>query len=250
MTHMPPPPDFGRGKSKVLFFGNTVQKLVTDQWEPMYMGSLPDIFVSVVGRDEKSFTMLRGIPGEPRNRREALLDAAPRLRYLWHRPWDTQDVDWRLRLRAHLFTVISRYHLDISMVTTDHLVRMIPDVVNPRLIHGDPTLANCVWDPRKLGWFWIDPLTRSYIPGDPHVDFGKLLQSCFGYEDILLGYANPAWDTGLMRDLATKLDLNLSRGVLWYLVHLIRLLPYQDLGVRPHFERQFKLLWSWVGPAK
>lgn len=228
----------------------------------MYLNS--DTFVSVVGMtplnaETVKLTMLRGATADVYNALHlkkslwatdlyvALPNAAPRLKNLWQRHWEDQSYDWRLRLRAHIFRVITTHRLNVSMVTLDNVIRMLPEVEHPVMIHGDATLANCVYDPHKQGWFWIDPLTRPYIPGDPHVDLGKLFQSCFSYESIITDQLDlPRYQTELMLELTQLLKLDLKPALLWCIIHLVRLIPYQEERHRSIFEQQIKDVWGWI----
>jgi hypothetical protein len=62
-------------------------------------------------------------------------------------------------------------------------------------IHGDSTLANVMLRHREV--VLIDPLAPEgrYIPSYDDVDFGKLLQSCLGWESILQGTPEVAYWT-------------------------------------------------------
>lgn len=238
----------GRGRSHLTFHDYTVTKEVPDLWEPLYMRSFPKVFTSVISTHRAppySFTMPFGRAAEPRDLAPAFMDAVQRLRELWEVPWGGQDEDWRLRLRAHLFRVVSVNHLDVSLVAVDRIITWLPDVTIPVCIHGDPTLANCVFDSRKRGWYWIDPLTRSYVPGDPHVDLGKLYQSCLGYEYVLCDRIWPD-QHDFMETLTHVLGLKVDVGLLWCAIHIIRLIPYQEQRHQSIFEGMFHTVWEKI----
>ena len=216
----------GRGRSHLSFDQHTVTKHVTNAWEPLYMRRFPDVFVEVHDIKHLSFTMKR-LQEPDYNEPHTLLEASSSLKLLWNTPWRGSDKDWREKLRTHLYDLgfVAKPHID-------DLIQLLPDVNEPVLIHGDPTLANLLQGPD--GYFWIDPLLRAYIPGDPHVDLGKMFQSCLGYEQVLLGN-HPLLVTKteitqqrkLMHDLANLHQLDYNIGLTWCVVHFIRLIPYQ-----------------------
>jgi hypothetical protein len=219
--------NLGRGKSHLTFDTYTVTKRVANAWEPLFMRRFPEVFVEVQDVKHLSFTMAR-LREPDYNEPHVLLEASSLLNVLWGTEWTGSDKDWREKLRVHL------HGLNILGPTeVDELIARLPDVVNTRLIHGDPTLANLLKGPK--GYLWIDPLLRAYIPGDPHVDLGKMYQSCLGYEQVLLGN-KPVVHEDLMYDLADLYALDHKLGMAWCAVHHIRLIPYQLERDRKTFE--------------
>ena len=180
------------------------------------------MFVPILRQDRLSFTMPRYEQAEE----EHLLEAAQLLRIMWQEPWSWQPPGWNTGLRNHLKHQVIKFNLPLNLEWVDAAaVATNVWAGKPAKIHGDPTLANLVVGPD--GPRWIDPLNRPYIPGDPHVDLGKLYQSCMGYEQVLQGTWPPSINKGLMRCLADTLNLSATLGLVWCKVHFIRLLPYQ-----------------------
>lgn len=228
--------NLGRGRSYITYTEhNTVIKRTVDGWEPHHMSQHPDVFVPVLKIERLNFTMPRYDQAEITN----LIEAAELLKILWIEKWRWQMPGWNRQLRAHLTQQNVKHSLGFNALWLESLVRSVNhDLPYPCKIHGDPTLANLLVGPD--GPRWIDPLTRPYIPGDPHVDLGKLYQSCAGYERVLQG-ERPVINTHLMNLLAKNLNLNSNLGLAWCRVHFIRLLPYQYEDARP---RMIELLRS------
>jgi len=214
----------GRGRSHLRFDAHTVTKKVVNAWEPLFMRRFPEVFVEVKDIKHHEFTMVRlNEPDylEPR----ALLEASSSLKTLWNTPWRGSDKDWREKLRAHLKNLRI-----ITDAEVDALISQLRDVEKPCWIHGDPTLANLLQS--SNGYHWIDPLLREYIPGDPHVDLGKMYQSCLGYEQVLLNKPSAVGtlsrDPELLDDIAELYSLDRDLGLAWCAVHYLRLMPYQE----------------------
>lgn len=211
------------------------------------MGSFPEVFVPVIARRSTDtytiFTMPRYEEPVLDQLEEALLEAGALLPKLWG--YDDYPYNPRCNeeLSIHLHTVAKSFFIKAASV--DSLIGVLRKQKQRQVvcIHGDPTLANCVHGPN--GWRWIDPLIRDYILGDPHVDLGKLFQSCMGYEAVLLGQP-PRPNYELMRRLADMLHLDFQLGMCWCAVHFIRLLPYQRpedvLILSRLFERCYETL--------
>lgn len=235
----------GRGHSQLTFHDTTVEKIAP--WsEASMMRLYPDVFVEVLKIETEALgtvkmTMPRlNVPVPGVDTRTGLLAGLERLRALWALPDISLNIlglNWRTRLHTHLTERVTKYHLEIPLGKVDSLVRKLPDVKQHVVVHGDPTLANIIHDVSTDRWWWIDPLIRLYIPGDPHVDLGKMFQSCWGYEEILTSKtAIPRWDASLALELTKASGLDMQIGKQWCLIHLIRLLPYQDERVRSMFE--------------
>lgn len=147
--------------------------------------------------------------------------------YLWSNP-STPKTNWKPQLVNHLRTI---YPSSGLMARVERLA----DVDPCRRIHGDATLANLLRFP--FGVRWIDPLDRPYVPGDPLVDAGKILQSCYGYENVLAGRKTDQHYLYQPRVVLEALldefgDSGLDRARTWSLVHLARLLRYHTPGVQ------------------
>ena len=146
-------------------------------------------------------------------------------RHLWSQRVPPK-LQWKPRLLNHLRTIYPSSALE-------ERVRDLPDVDPCVRIHGDATLANLVRYP--FGVRWIDPLDRPYVPGDPLVDVGKVLQSLHGYELTLDGNPAHPWPISpcLTDQAMTGLrETERERAQTWTLVHLARLLRYHSRDVQ------------------
>lgn len=148
-------------------------------------------------------------------------------RRLWSRPAPPKP-GWGIRLVEHVSQIYP------SPVLLEMVARLIEWNGSSVTIHGDATAANLVRYP-VLGVRWIDPLDRPYVPGDPAVDLGKMLQSCWNYEGALRG--EHVW-----RDVVTETEVlhgidpaTQARARMWSLVHMARLLRYHTSDVRDKF---------------
>jgi hypothetical protein len=226
----------GRSGSTVVLDGLTATKTVRGPWEAEYMRRHPGVFVRVIstctnGADDTcQYSMVEGQPATWDELDDALPRAAALLPQLWTQPAPHGNPHWRPALFAHLTGIVQREGLQLTYDDIRFLVREADhhQLTVDRCIHGDPTLANLVYDDRLPfeRWRWIDPLTRPYIPGDPLVDLGKLYQSCLGYEQVLAG-REPERHDALMECLAQQLGLCEYHGLVWCAIHLVRLIPYQ-----------------------
>jgi hypothetical protein len=226
--------ELGRSGSNLVFRPATVVKTVTDINEPVQMILRPDTYVAVLDMiveptGEATYIMPRMNHGgdDP----WALIEASKKLWSLWS-TWRELPTthDWRSILQSHLSKITHSPSLAMSMVGR------LPNVPKHEVfIHGDPTLANLI---RGSNFYWIDPLIRSYIPGDPHVDLGKMFQSCWGYERCLTDEKfMPIFDQQLAVQLADSYGLNYDHGWAWCAVHIARLLRYQEQRVADAFGR-------------
>lgn len=242
------PQILGRGKSKLVIEGQRIIK-TAPKWEPFFMRRHRTVFVPVLwcdhDRNQKGgtgamtrYAMPLCTPPTPADLENALTSGARKLHDLWVTPRQGATT-WHVLLENHLKLQITAHHLAVDHRKLDVIMRGIRGSRNSVEIHGDPTLANIVHDGET--WRWIDPLNRIYIPGDPHVDLGKMFQSCLGYEQALFGLIREErYD--LMRQLAQQCKLSYELGKLWCYIHIVRLLPYQDDRVRRDFER---VLGAW-----
>lgn len=239
----------GRGGPDRLVFSDREVSKRAPLWEPVIMDTYPEVFVPVLGYTDLETTGPLGREPwvwfrMPRLRPPALYELEPALftglaclHDLWRVENPTINGSWRYHLGLHLEGRIRRNGLDVDIDFMHSIVEKLPEPNRPwRQIHGDATLANLVHGPNDadiVTWQWIDPLDRGFIPGDPHVDLGKMYQSCWGYEATLFGSTNaPKFDTILARKLAHRSHLSYEVGRLWAVIHLIRLLPYQDERVK------------------
>lgn len=209
--------------------------------ESIFMQRHPTVFVPVLWADRVSGTTARyAMPrlnaSTPAHLEEALLEGLDRLTHLWacpHYVKTSAQSDWRPLLVEHVRRRVKDHALEIDLSVAESVISRLPNVKHHVEIHGDATLANLVHGP-ALGWRWIDPLQRVFIPGDPHVDLGKALQSCLGYEQVLLGQSrSPRVDVASR--LAARHSLDEMTGWLWCYVHMIRLLSYQTMQDRKVF---------------
>lgn len=232
----------GRGlKMRLSMDEKTVTKVVSghERHQPFVMRQFPNVFCPVLKISELaehvSYQMPRLQHAPFEHLDVALLTASPYLEELWARVGVPPLPTWQETLAARLRTNLAEYGEGLHVDTTALVAQLVVQEA-PCVIHGDPTFANLLHDGTR--YYWIDPLTRPFIPGDPHVDLGKLFQSCFGYEYVLVD-REPVARLELCHMLATHLNLDGRLGYYWCLVHFIRLLPYQ----LPHQRRTF-LTWT------
>ncbi len=229
----------GRGGNKFHFENNYVTKLTASLREAEFMKAFPLAFIPVL--ETQPLKMPRWHDAELLEQREALTTGLKLLKkYVWTKPANKKP-EWKLLLSQHLHGTYQLY----TFAFPEKLIDVTLDSLTSDAccaIHGDPTAANILKDnivkhyPRR--WRWIDPLDRPYIPNDPHVDLGKMFQSCWGYERILVDETFKGnFNYELAFELTTLTTLNYKRAWLWHIIHLIRLLPYQDRRVRRRFER-------------
>lgn len=233
--------------SKLVFYQDTVIKTAPRE-EPEYMRGHSGVFVPVLWIDEAALTSNGHITRyampfykapNVSDREEGLTAGLERLRTLWRIEYIKPALwNWRTQLRFHLRQQILKYRLNVDGLRLEEVIDALPEVERHACIHGDATFANLVWNEVTGDWLWIDPLQRNYIPGDPHVDLGKMFQSCFEYEEALLGLVNePRFDASLSTLLAQQAHLDWHIGRLWCYIHIVRLLPYQDARVRLMYEQ-------------
>jgi len=238
-----PSEHLGRGRNALEFWESTVVKKPASLLEPLTIKAFPQVFVPIISFDTTlgTFTMPRMLPSTVERRRTALMAGLDKLRLLWQQPQaDNYNRSWRPKLYAHL-TKIARENPQHVPKTIVEVVQSLPEPHRHVHIHGDATLANLIHNDLDE-WFWIDPLQREFIPGDPHVDLGKLFQSCLGYESVLLGHDPPSVDRELCKQLARHANLNLNFGMKWLTVHIARLIPYQEERVKKHYADILKLM--------
>jgi hypothetical protein len=205
------------------------------------MSRFPSCFVPVSRIAFKNeFSMPRYLePDIEVEREEALTAGLNGLQWMWKHVYPADRTPhWRDLLLQHLRKKVKERMLEVRPELIAELVaRLSPSPIH-RCIHGDSTLANILRMPGEIRlWFWIDPLACPYIPNDPRVDLGKLFQSCYDYERVLAGLNEPVFDEKLAKKLATSAYMSFKDGWNWMLVHLIRLLPYQDERVRAVYEK-------------
>jgi len=233
----------GRGSGRIRFYNDKVVK-TTDASEFLLVSAVPEVFVDVISFDRKDertveYTMPLLEPvNVDRDGEAALVLGAEKLKALWSKRGPVTPCNWKSALLDHLMSQRSRHNLDVDPALISYSIEKVSPTGNGPLqqIHGDPTLANLLYDGVK-GWVWCDPLVRTFIPGDPHVDLGKMYQSCWGYERILQGsLQRPCPNTRLMSELAHATNLNVINGLWWAVIHFIRALPYQRALHRKIFE--------------
>lgn len=237
----------GKSGSNIRLLNDMVLKS-SNSWEPNFMRKYPQVFVPVLWSENDTRYSVNATryamplcksPDVLFDRREALTEGGDLLKQLWNRPCVFTPANWRALLMAHLHGVIQKNDLKVDMHFLMFVVNCLTTSRHYVDIHGDATFANILKFNDK--WRWIDPLHRPYIPGDPHVDLGKMFQSTLGYERVLSGLG-PDNDEQLRRDLAKRYNLSYELGMLWCFIHVVRLLPYQDEKTRWFFEG---LLQGW-----
>lgn len=228
----------GRGSHGPLRFGTRYVWKTSEAWEPMFMHQFPMIFIPVLGSTfvapdlNDTLVEFKMPRWHTATKPEVLFTGLERLQTLWSYVTDDAKPRWRSKLLKHLLHINDRLS---NVFTNDWILKLVwglPEPMKTITVHGDPTLANLLEDHASHDVAWIDPLHRSYVPNDPHVDLGKLFQSCYGYELVLMGETRPSFNEKLARRLAGRSGLNYETGLRWMYVHLIRLLPYQDSRVQ------------------
>lgn len=159
--------------------------------------------------------------------REALLEALEVLKMdFWgSRTGYEPEEDWRAQLDYW-----AQEHGFVWLQGLVEKLYPISEYERPCMIHGDPTLANCMSKNNELAL--IDPLPAiGKIPSYWEVDMGKLLQSALGWEHLLVSGIPLPW-----RGMASELLLYCStqpsprrafnRCWFWCAVHCARIIPY------------------------
>lgn len=233
----------GRSGSRIEHLGSphgmrVLKHCATAKEEAAFMMRHPDVFVGITNVTPSSYMMRCLRPAHPAMLHQ-LGEGLEKLRILWGRIPSTDHVftnpNWRAHLISHLEEQITKHQLQVSKSFAQALVLALPSGPEVFQIHGDPTLANLVYDGFEP--FWIDPLQRPYIPNMACVDVGKMFQSCWGYEQILCKMKNvPQFNRRVAEELAEAAGVNFEDAFKWCIVHLIRLLPYQSTRVRVIFE--------------
>lgn len=213
------------------FSEHFVIKRCRTEFERDHVYTYPDVFVPIITHKGLEIVMRRHrVPQIPSEVQEVLSHGALLLRHhLWC--WKAEPhPNWKELLRAHLDSIFPHFNWKI-------ILSALPDEINEVEIHGDATVANALYVD-KIGWRWCDPLDRPYVPGDPHVDLGKMFQSLLGYEAILLGQQTVVkLDAKSALNLSLNLGLNYTVGLAWCYIHVARLLRYQRPEVRSIFTR-------------
>jgi hypothetical protein len=208
----------GKLHNSIKFYGPIVIKEeipLTEELEVMITkASVPGFWIG------NRYVMPRGKPAELEDLQESirLLE-----QYVWTRPRKNHP-EWHSLLINHL------QHIYPSK----HLIERVRDLQSnsSRMIHGDTTIANLIRLP-ILGLRWIDPCYRNYIPGDPLVDIGKVLQSCWNYEGVLRGQ-QPVLYTKWWNIITSSYPP--EPAITWMLVHFARLLRYHTSDVSKKFQ--------------
>jgi hypothetical protein len=226
----------GRGKNQFVCTQTKVIKLSASIEEAEFMQTHTEVFVPVHSIDP--LTMARWDECNHFEPREALSAGLDLLhKHLW--TIEAPSLHWRDPLHTHMHNIFTKYTFKFPFLKLQDVVHGLHCEVRAPycLIHGDATAANLLRAPGPLHYRWIDPLHRHYIPGDPHVDLGKMFQSCWGYERILLGANQFTFDESLAHELCNRVDLSYDLAWKWHIIHLIRLLPYQDERVSLIFQK-------------
>lgn len=243
-------PLLGRGEARVLVYPDRVEKRGCPRREPLFMRAHPGVFARVDdarGAATASYTMERLEPAEALGE---LRGGGAVLRKLWSSPeraWFTpaDEGKWRGLLCDHLEFCLGRGRTGVGRGVGRLVDRLETVAEGQHPIHGDPTLANLLRHPGG-GYRWCDPLERPYIPGDKAVDAGKMVQSCWGYERVVLseGREVPRLDVRLALGLAEEVcEVPFPVALDWCYVHVIRLLRYQT----PAVAARMKEVLSGVG---
>lgn len=241
MTFREVKPYLGRGRNHLLSSQVEFIKGVPERAEFELMREHPDVFIkteiltddemALIPERRKGFVYAKMPLAEPLNPADgpyAILPALDKLQLLWKIEEDEND-RWADLLTLHLIGISP-----FGATHTAKLVKLVQWLARTRSgqytntrIHGDPTLANLVVLHGE--WHWVDPLRRNYIPHDPHVDLGKIFQSGCGYEQHI--GSNYSQDLDLnyrfMQYVADHLKLDYYTGLVWMIIHYVRLIRYQ-----------------------
>lgn len=236
---------FGRGNGHVKFQGEVVVKTTSESFEPVFMGMFglahaEILHCKTLPGDQVQFTMPRYIwPDLERDGESVICDGLNTLgKCLWGEepPFERQNPNWRDALTEHLLERITTQGLELSKDKVQRFIGDLPEESERRhTIHGDATLANMVYDPVR-GWIWVDPLVKPYVPWDRIVDLGKAFQTCWGYERVILGMQQfPELNERLAMDVVRRANVPYVDVMRWCIVHVMRLLPYQEPVIRDKF---------------
>lgn len=214
----------GKSGSDIKFHEHYVEKTCS-AWEAKYVCDHPDTFVGGF-QTPTGLMMPRLEVPTILDGQYVILQGLTALRSLWVKMSTPEPKEnWRVLLMAKLQTL--RQRLDIKL-DQHRLVKLLKDGARCK-IHGDPTIANLLYDKGKRQWVWCDPLQRDYIPDFKEVDVGKMLQSCWNYERVIKFESElPSFNEPLARVICEKTHADYEQANLWCLVHLIRLIPYQE----------------------
>lgn len=117
--------------------------------------------------------------------------------------------------------------------------------------HGDPTIENVMLtDTGSLRF--IDPLPcTKEMPSLKAVDYGKMLQSCWGYEDVrgnLVNFKRSEANETAKIVLRWLDPIEAELATYFLCVHILRLIPYQPEDLKMTFWDMFRSALSAYGP--
>ena len=144
---------------------------------------------------------------------------------LWKRPVvEAAHPQWQEKLTLVVTKMTKSLHISGMFSIAENAASRSKNMC---AIHGDPTLANTVWDSNNMPRL-VDPTYRPYIPCDPHVDLGKMFQSLLGWEFMLWCHGEGMFIIGdsipfnKMRSIARLLGLDYKLAMSWAVIHLLR----------------------------
>lgn len=135
-------------------------------------------------------------------------------------------------IHRYVYNILNKLPLNkteidnISLYVFINLKQLLDLNLTSCLIHGDPTIANCVRRNKKH-LVILDPIPSDLWPHLKAVDLGKMLQSAIGYEAWLNNMKSIDPKESLNTVLLNESEDDIKAAEIFLLIHLIRLIPYQ-----------------------
>ncbi len=157
--------------------------------------------------------------------------------------YEAPTKNWVDSLDKYLAKKLEELSLPLELIAKihDRVMELKTLKLSPAVIHGDPTLDNCMLRPTEKGYdlVVIDPLPagEGKMPNIRAVDLGKMLQSAIGYEHVIYGDERFPHDSRLGKAKSLEMSMRIlsgqddddTRGAwIFCMIHLVRLLPYQS----------------------
>lgn len=165
---------------------------------------------------------------------------------------------WRTRSFVRAADVLTddheQYISDRAGMYRDAMLKWLRRIQSYSLLaveytHGDCTIENLMRKSTGKLCF-IDPLPASpKMPALQSVDIGKMLQSCWGYEEAKGTAKSIGWDRRDLVDHILDKSTEQERDASLYFmcVHYLRLIPYQHKTLQPFFLGMFASALSLYG---
>lgn len=176
-------------------------------------------WVIAVGSDYYEMEILQEPEHTPHWTENAFIDMRQKLELVWARKLPIVNRDWR----PLLIKFCETYGYNVAPLI--HALLPVSVTEGAQMIHGDPTLANVMFR-NEYDLCIVDPIMpNGKIPAMWTVDLGKMLQSCCGWEKVILGWK---YDSASCADkvLNNVPMIDARRSWFWCMVHFLRILPY------------------------